>query len=144
MFERERVGTQTVETKGMGVFLSKGTRLTGKLVCEGPGRLEGQIDGEVCAKDALVVGESAVVNAQIEGVSVVVHGQVTGDIKTSKMLEIRAPSRVRGNISAPSLVIHEGAVFEGHCSMGSAESPRPEKERGTATQQIVASVRRTS
>src|SRR6266702_1246013 len=69
-------------------------------------------------------GTSAVVNAQITGTSVVVHGKVTGDITARKRLEIRAPGKVFGNISTPSLVIHEGVVFEGQCTMSGTEPTR--------------------
>src|SRR5207253_9482549 len=36
--------------------------------------------------------------------------------------ELRASSRVQGNITAPSLIVHEGAFFEGQCSMAGAEA----------------------
>jgi cytoskeletal protein CcmA (bactofilin family) len=32
-----------------------------------------------------------------------------------------------GNITTPSLVINEGVVFEGHCSMGSTAEVKAEK-----------------
>jgi cytoskeletal protein CcmA (bactofilin family) len=120
MFERERDKNLPDELSGMSAFLGKGSRITGKLVFEGAGRIEGQVDGEVNAQDTLIIGESAVVNAQITGTAVVVHGKVTGDITARTRLEIRAPSKVFGNITTPSLVIHEGAVFEGQCAMGDA------------------------
>lgn len=103
-------------------FLGRGTRISGKVAFEGPARIEGQIEGEVLASDSVTVGESAVVNAQITGATVVIHGKVTGDITASKRLEIRAPGRVYGNVTTPSLVIEEGVVFEGHCSMGATEN----------------------
>lgn len=111
----------------MSAFLGKGSRITGKLVFEGAGRIEGQVDGEVTAQDTLIIGESAVVNAQIHGSAVVVHGRVTGDISAKTRLEIRAPSKVFGNITTPSLVIHEGATFEGQCAMngGAATDRKP-------------------
>ncbi|HZR84819.1 MAG TPA: polymer-forming cytoskeletal protein [Candidatus Binatia bacterium] len=103
-------------------FLGRGTRVSGKIIFEGPARIEGQVEGEVAASDSLLVGESAVLNAQISGGTIVIHGKVTGDINASKRLEIRAPGRVYGNVTTPSLVIEEGVVFEGHCSMGAAEN----------------------
>jgi cytoskeletal protein CcmA (bactofilin family) len=103
-------------------FLGRGTRVSGKIAFEGPARVEGQVEGEVVASDSLVVGETAVLNAQITGGTIVIHGKVTGDINASKRLEIRAPGRVYGNVTTPSLVIEEGVVFEGHCSMGAAEN----------------------
>jgi cytoskeletal protein CcmA (bactofilin family) len=109
-------------------FLGKGTRVTGKLVFEGPVRIEGQVEGEIAAQDTLTIGESAVVNAQITGNSIIVHGRVTGDVTARQRLEIRAPGKLFGNISTPSLVIHEGVVFEGQCSMGGAEGQRADKK----------------
>jgi cytoskeletal protein CcmA (bactofilin family) len=122
MFERERDAVSTLEANATSAFLGKGSRVTGKLVCEGSGRIEGQVEGEIAAQDTLIIGESAVVNAQIKCVSIVVQGRVTGDITAAKRIEIRAPGKVFGNIATPSLVIHEGTTFKGQCSMGEAEA----------------------
>jgi len=69
------------------------------------------------------------VNAQVTGSSIVIHGRVTGDVTAQKRLEIRAPGKLFGNIATPSLVIHEGVVFEGQCAMGGPEAMRTEKDR---------------
>jgi cytoskeletal protein CcmA (bactofilin family) len=124
MFEQK--SPARVDEGSTGAFLGKGTRVTGKLTFEGPVRIEGQVEGEISAQDTLVIGESAVVNAQVTGSAVIIHGRVTGDVTARKRLEIRAPGKLFGNISAPSLVIHEGVVFEGHCTMG-GEPARAEK-----------------
>jgi cytoskeletal protein CcmA (bactofilin family) len=116
----ERVGS--VDTGRETAFLGKGTRISGKISFEGTARIEGQVEGEIVANDTLLIGESALLNAQITGGTVVIHGKVTGDINASKKLEIRAPGRLYGNVTTPSLVIEEGVVFEGHCSMGASES----------------------
>ena len=78
---------------GSNAFLGKGSRVVGKLTFEGPVRIEGQVEGEITAQDALTIGESAVVNAQIVGNSVVIQGRVTGDVTARKRLEIRAPGQ---------------------------------------------------
>ena len=112
---------------GNNAFLGKGSRVVGKLTFEGPVRIEGHVEGEITAQDALTIGESAVVNAQIVGSTVVVQGRVTGDVTARKRLEIRAPGKLYGNITAPSLVIQEGVVFEGQCNMGAADPQRTEQ-----------------
>jgi cytoskeletal protein CcmA (bactofilin family) len=132
MFERERDGARPDETSGTSAFLGKGSRVTGKLVFEGPARIEGHVEGEISAQDTLVIGEGAVVNAQIVGSAVVVHGRVTGDVTARKKLEVRAPGKLYGNITTPSLVIHEGVIFEGQCTMGGTEAPKAEKDRKVA------------
>src|SRR5256712_10355844 len=131
MFERDKT-TQVDETSGTSAFLGKGSRVSGKLSFEGTVRIEGQVEGEITAQDALTIGEGAVVNAQITGTSVVVHGKVTGDITARKRLEIRAPGKVLGNISTPSLVIHEGGVFEGQGTMAGPGAGRGGRGRKMA------------
>ena len=64
------------------------------------------------------------ITAQINGTTVVIRGKVTGDINARKRVEIRAPGRLFGNIVTPSLVIHDGVIFEGHCSMTSGAETR--------------------
>lgn len=130
MFERERTAAE--EPGATSAFLGKGSRVSGKLAFEGTVRIEGHVEGEISAQDTLTIGESAVINAQVTGASVIVHGKVTGDITARRRLEIRAPGKVFGNISAPSLVIHEGVIFEGQCTMSSTEPARVEKDRKVA------------
>jgi cytoskeletal protein CcmA (bactofilin family) len=98
-------------------YLDAGSRISGKLSFETAARIDGQVDGEINAKDSLAIGESAVVEAQIKADSVVVAGKVSGDIVAVHRIEIRPSAKVMGNITAPILVIHEGALFEGHCAM---------------------------
>ena len=109
-------------------FLGKGTRVSGKLVFEGVVRIEGHVEGEIVAQDTLTIGESAVVNAQIVGNTIVIHGRVTGDVTASKRLEVRPPGKLVGNIATPSLVIHDGVIFEGQCTMVGAEAQRGERD----------------
>ena len=105
-------------------YLGKGSRVSGKLTFEGTVRVDGQVEGEISAQDTLIVGERAVVTAQINGTTVIIRGKVTGDINARKRVEIRAPGKLFGNIVTPSLVIHDGVIFEGHCSMGSGGEAR--------------------
>jgi cytoskeletal protein CcmA (bactofilin family) len=128
MFEREQRGRMEMADagamSGTSAFLGKGTRVSGKLTFEGPVRIEGQVEGELSAHDTLTIGEGADVRAQVTGTSIVIHGKVTGDVKANKRLEIRAPGKLIGNITTPVLVIQEGVIFEGQCSMGAAQPVR--------------------
>lgn len=108
------VETRSVEGRA---YLDAGSKISGKLLFEGATRIDGQVDGEISAKESLVIGESAVITAQIKASSIIVAGKVSGDIIASQRLEIRPSARVIGNLTAPVLIVHEGAMFEGHCSM---------------------------
>jgi cytoskeletal protein CcmA (bactofilin family) len=98
-------------------YLDKGTKITGKLRFEGATRIDGQVDGEITVTDSLVIGECAAVTAQIKADSIIVAGKASGDIVATQRLEIRSSGRVTGTLNSPVLIVHEGAIFEGHCSM---------------------------
>jgi cytoskeletal protein CcmA (bactofilin family) len=110
---------RALETKEQRAYLDSGSRISGKLAFDGPIRIDGHVDGEINAKDILTIGESAVVTAQIRAGSIIVAGKVSGDIIAAQRIEIRTSAKVLGNLTAPVLVVHEGAMFEGHCSMQS-------------------------
>ena len=108
------------ELRGSGdtrAYLDSGSKISGKLLFEGATRIDGQVDGEISAKESLIIGESAVVTAQIKANAIIVAGKVSGDITAIQRLEIRPSARVIGNLTSPVLIVHEGAMFEGHCSM---------------------------
>jgi cytoskeletal protein CcmA (bactofilin family) len=123
--------------------LGQGSRVEGKLTFEGSVRIDGQVEGEITAQEMVILGETADVSATIVANTIVVQGRVTGDLNARKRVELKAPASVAGNISTPSLIIHEGVVFEGHCSMGGAAAGRertdkrvtlfPTEERGGAS-----------
>ncbi len=98
-------------------YLDRGSKISGKISFEGPARIDGEVDGEIIAKDSITIGESAVVTAHIRAASVSVAGKVSGDIVASQRIDIRPSAKVSGNITAPVLSVQEGALFEGHCSM---------------------------
>src|SRR5688572_14494449 len=91
---------RTVRSEGGDVhaYLGKGSRVSGKLNFDGTVRVDGHVEGEISAQDTLIVGESAVVTAQISGNTVIIKGKVTGDINARTRLEIRAPGKLYGNI----------------------------------------------
>ena len=105
-------------------YLDSGSKISGKLSFDGPTRIDGQVDGEITGKDSITIGESAVVTAQIKAASIIVAGKISGDLTAGQRIEIRPSAKVIGNLTAPVLVVHEGAVFEGHCSM------QPEASQG--------------
>jgi cytoskeletal protein CcmA (bactofilin family) len=112
-----RAGLTESRSSTEGAYLDSGSKISGKLVFEGTTRIDGQVDGEIAAKDSLVIGESAVVTAQIKASAIIVAGKVSGDITATQRLEIRPSARVIGNLTSPVLIVYEGAMFEGHCSM---------------------------
>ena len=110
-----------------GSYLSEDSKASGKLNFEGPARIDGQIDGEIIAKDSIMIGESAVVTGPIQAALVIVAGKVSGDIIASQSIELRFSAKVLGNLTSNVLIVHDGSWFEGHCAMQS-EGTRAERK----------------
>jgi len=117
-----KAAPETQAARDFQAHLGQGSRIDGKLTFEGSVRIDGNINGEINAKETVVIGDSAVVTAQIQANVIVIHGKVSGDVTARKRIELRAPARLTGNINTPSLVIHEGVAFEGHCTMGTPDA----------------------
>jgi excisionase family DNA binding protein len=86
-------------------------------------RINGTFEGVLNTKGSLMIGENAVVNADITGESIIIAGKVSGNITALKDLKLISPARVIGDIKTPSLSIAEGAIFDGTSRMlGKADS----------------------
>lgn len=97
--------------------LGKGTRFEGKLESEGSVRLDGFFKGSIKATGDVVVGEGACVEAGIDARNVLIAGEVHGQVAAWAKLELTATGKLYGNMEAASLVVEEGAVFQGDCKM---------------------------
>jgi cytoskeletal protein CcmA (bactofilin family) len=128
--EQDMVGENgQLQDKGQAnTYLGKGSQIAGKLRFDGTVRVDGHVEGEIAAQESVLIGESAVVKAQVTADSIVITGKVTGDITARRRVEIRAPGKLLGNVTTPSLIIHDGVVFEGHCSMGGASAQKTDQK----------------
>ena len=99
-------------------FVGNGTSLTGEANFKGMLRVDGHLSGQIKSEGGtLIVGNNGQVDADIEVAVATIHGTVNGDINASQRLELGRAAKVNGNIQTPSLVIEQGAVFEGSCKM---------------------------
>ena len=106
-------------------LLGRGATFEGKLTFEGTVRIDGRFRGEVFSDDVLVIGEGAIVEAEIDVGEVIIQGTVIGNIKAKRSIEIHAPGRMKGDIHTPSLQIDKGVMFEGRSFMEGATKPAP-------------------
>ena len=106
-------------------LLGRGATFEGKLTFDGTVRIDGRFKGEVFTDDTLVIGEGAVVEAQLDVGEVIIQGTVIGNVTAKRSIEIHAPGRVKGDLHTPSLQIDKGVVFEGRSFMEAATTNRP-------------------
>ncbi|MBI4546989.1 MAG: polymer-forming cytoskeletal protein [Ignavibacteriae bacterium] len=105
-------------------LISAGTVFEGKLRTPGSVRIEGKIVGEVTATQSVAVGSSGDVEGNVSAKSVTVGGKVKGTVFAQERLELESKAVIRGDIRAAKLVINEGALFDGKCTMSEAK-PMP-------------------
>jgi cytoskeletal protein CcmA (bactofilin family) len=94
-------------------------------------RVEGELKGNVICEGTLFVSEGATINATVEAEHVTVAGELTGEIRCRGRLQILPSGKVRASVSTGSLVIQEGALYEGQLEMAGIElsSLRPIRPR---------------
>lgn len=99
-------------------YVGNGTVLTGETNFQAMLRVDGHLTGRVTSDNGtLIIGSTGRVDANIAVAAAVVNGVVNGDIIATEKLEFGRSARVVGNIQTPRIVIEDGAVFEGSCSM---------------------------
>ncbi|MBF0493268.1 MAG: polymer-forming cytoskeletal protein [Deltaproteobacteria bacterium] len=99
-------------------LLDRGCQFEGKLTFEGSVQINGKFRGEIFSEGTLIIGDSAEIEGKIEIDTVLISGSFVGSIVAKRKIEIHPPATVHGDIITPALVVQEGAVYEGNCSMG--------------------------
>jgi cytoskeletal protein CcmA (bactofilin family) len=97
----------TKNTLGSDVEIKGNLKFAGELT------FEGKLEGEINTEGTLNLGDSAVVNGNINAATVIVRGKINGNIVAKDKLEIKAKTELFGDIRASKLAIEEGVTFVG-------------------------------
>lgn len=117
-------------------FVGNGTVLTGETNFQAMLRVDGHLTGRVTSENGtLIIGSTGKVDANIAVAAALVNGTVNGDIIATEKIEFGRTARVTGNIQTPRLVIEDGAVLEGSCSMTKARQSA--EKRHTDSRRVV-------
>lgn len=98
-------------------FIDKDTEIVGDIRFKDSFRIDGVFKGKILSGSSLIIGESGVVEADVEVNNISVNGRFKGSIVAKNRAEIFSHGRVTGKIVAPKLIIEEGAFFQGSCQM---------------------------
>ena len=89
----------------------------GRFLVKGNMRIDGAFEGKVLMVDQLQVGPKAHVKTSINATSVVVEGIVIGNISATRRILLLSTARVLGDLKTPELIIQDGVVLEGRCTI---------------------------
>lgn len=82
-------------------------------------RIEGEMRGTLRCQGLLFIAEGADVDATVEAGSIAVAGQLRGNVTCHGRLQIMPTGRVLAAVTTETLVINEGAIYEGELQMTS-------------------------
>jgi cytoskeletal protein CcmA (bactofilin family) len=102
---------------GEVTIVGQGAKLEGTVVSAGSLRIDGQIKGQVNADGDVMLSPQSSVEADIRAQNVSVAGGFKGSIVVKGRAEIARGGRVDGNITSKTLVVEEGAIFQGQSIM---------------------------
>src|SRR5262249_2405604 len=99
-------------------FIGQGIEISGQVQFNDRLQVDGKITGKVSSENAvLTIGESGLIEAQIDVGTCIIYARVEGDLSSSTRIAIRKAGKVHGDILTPSLLIEEGAILNGMVKM---------------------------
>ena len=98
-------------------LISNGTEITGDIRSNGDIRIDGSLTGNLNTKGKVVIGTTGKVSGEVTCKNSEVSGVVEGKIIVGQLLNLKASSKILGDIATSKLSIEPGAKFTGNCKM---------------------------
>ena len=102
-------------------LISNGTDITGDVKSNGDIRIDGSLTGNLSTKGKVVIGPTGRINGEVICKNSEVSGIIEGKIIVGQLLNLKASSKILGNIVTVKLAIEPGARFTGTCDMNDTE-----------------------
>jgi cytoskeletal protein CcmA (bactofilin family) len=104
--------------------------ITGDVTSQEDMTVHGKVNGQITMQQGtLVIAPTGSADANVQGITVTIHGKVGGDVAASERIELTQTAVVNGTITAPALVLQDGATFNGIIDMsvkkGATKSAAP-------------------
>lgn len=131
-------GFEEVSTGGnLNTIIGKGSSFEGSLKVQSTLRVDGKVKGNVTTSDSLVIGKDGSMNGDVTVRNAIVGGKLRGKLVASGKVVLEANSLFNGELKTSKLVIDEGAIFEGQCSMGAVDEAEKKPELAKSVSAIL-------
>ena len=104
-------------------LLAKGVELKGEIKVDGTVRIDGKLDGDVHTKGEVIVGEDGVVKGAIYADSLISSGRIKATVTATGKVQLLKTAILIGEVHCPTILIEEGAKFQGISAMGVTSWP---------------------
>jgi cytoskeletal protein CcmA (bactofilin family) len=111
------INIKSIEESQIDTILSEDIDFEGDLTFQKPLMIKGKFTGTIKSLSDLYVEKNAVVKAKVDANLVSVKGTIDGNIESYKRVELFSTSLIKGDIKSPAIVMENGAIFNGVCTM---------------------------
>lgn len=118
MFNKEKTTTSERFAPTSATLISAGTILNGDVSSDNDLRIDGTIHGNVFCSAKVIIGNTGMIEGNIEGQQADITGKILGNIIVKDLLQLKGTCIVQGNITSGKLQIEPTATFNGQCQMG--------------------------
>jgi len=108
--------TQETPTNSINSF-ANGTEITGEIKSSGDIRIDGKLKGNINIKGRLVIGNTGVVDGEINCSNCDVSGKIVGKVNITELFTLKSTAIVEGEVTTKKLAIEPGAIFTVTCKM---------------------------
>ena len=116
------------EAKNGDTVIGNEAYFQGTITAKGSLRVDGRIDGSIVDAKTVTIGKTGKVKGDISCEICYTRGEIRGNIVALAHVEALSGSRLDGDIRAPKIMLEEGAVFNGNCSMDPARKAVRQEE----------------
>ena len=114
-------------------LINEGTFLKGSIEAQSDLRISGRVVGDSVSLAKVIVTKGGKVEGNVKGKEVDISGYVKGKIEATQCLLLRKKSFIDADILVASLIVEEGAVFNGNCTMSIDQEGKKIKREITKT-----------
>lgn len=120
------------ETKNGDTVIGTEAYFQGTLTAKGSLRVDGRIDGSIVDAKIVTIGKTGKVKGDVSCEVCYVSGEVRGNITALDHVECFSGSRLDGDLRTPRIMLEEGAVFNGNCTMDAAKKQAEQPQQKTS------------
>lgn len=111
-------------------LINMNTVVEGKITTQGNIRIDGKLTGNLIADGATVIGSTGDIKGDIQVRSLVSGGKIEGKAIVQERTVLESTSSFLGNLFTRKLIVEEGALFDGNCTMKSEPNAEPTAKEG--------------
>lgn len=109
--------------QGSKTVIGADIEIVGSVKCASDIQVNGKLNGDLTCNGSAVIGESATIKGNITVDSITVMGQINGNITAKDRIEMKATTRLNGDIRAKRLTVEDGVSFVGKSEVNPTAAP---------------------